>query len=253
MEIRLCVVAMIAFGLTNHSYGAPDNAPPSVLRSENGAVSLAVWVSADVALRDGKLDVSQFDDATRRWIARAEQRAGAVITKGHGNYDCVAEPAIDHFKANRSLGQLTASSLDVVSGHITHTQLGFWRGFPATLLTVAIDDRLKWSGNFRDPESIHVAYPAAMIQSAHGPLCAVANYSNVIPATGDSVLLFVLTKPADADATVAEPQVSREFFFQHGDTLIAPRSAGHYIDLQHAIETTRRILDAERDSAAIQR
>ncbi|HYC93737.1 MAG TPA: hypothetical protein VEO54_31330 [Thermoanaerobaculia bacterium] len=219
-------------------------AEPRELRSANAAVHAPLWVPESVALHaDKTLDTTKFD---RRFVQSLEHRQRRQSPPDM----CVMEPAVEHYKPNTTLPDLVQSALDVVAGHVVQTESGFWKGVPATLLTIEITDRLKWSGNFESPARIRAPYPAGRIVTATGVFCGIATLTTLVPRSGDPVLLFVLTPPADAERSVAEPAARRELFFQQGSTVLGAPEVVKARDLAALVDTTRRLIALQDDELA---
>lgn len=167
-----------------------------------------LWVAEEIAVKNGELDWSLFDEGSR-WsfssmLREAPEPSSAEPTclqKVRRTWYCGVEGGNP-----RSLGQLLAQPEVVISGQIVGTLRGFYTGFPATLIQVQATETVRSPGNAAISDRINLIVPVAQIRVAGRLLCSEdSQHPQGPPRAGSRVVVFLRSGYPRAPGELIDP------------------------------------------------
>ena len=167
--------------------------PPTELPKQIGPPSDPVWVSASLAVVDGRLQPDYFNDSQFEWLSAALANAASRIKKD-GPQDCAwqLKRRIDSYPAPPdSLRKLVVSAKTNALAVVEEVDSGFWLGHPSTLLRLGISETTGPGGPTTG--SVLVVLLQGNVETKDGRLCG--NFSNrPMPEVGDRIRILSIGK-----------------------------------------------------------
>lgn len=223
IEIVLIVITAGAM-LGGDLAGAPTTARPdfpATLRSVRTNVSIPVWVSASVAFdADGNLRPDHFSNGDRKRIEANRRR--------NPGPDCVVSTGRP-FETNRqskSLSDLVANSLAIVTGNVVGIEQGFFTGMPGVLLAVKVESRLKRFAAVDDDEFVFAFVGEGRIETTKGLTCASSLSAVPMPQIGDGILLFAYDNPIDIARSILHVDPRQQLVLERNGAIYTGSSLG---------------------------
>ncbi|HEX7154660.1 MAG TPA: hypothetical protein VF618_24455 [Thermoanaerobaculia bacterium] len=186
---------------------------PATLKSRNPHRGAPLWVAArHAADAEGRLRGVLFRKGTPERLRSLP--AGS----------CLGEVPVEIHRPDRTLGELTRSSVSIFNGTVEEVAAGFFADTAGSLLNVRIDAIVKGSPQYdTSGGTIYVYYPSASFVVGRQSFCAIPATHRARPVAGDRVLVFALDAPADTRGRIVYPQASRHLIFQTaGGELLLP-------------------------------
>ena len=229
------VVALFLFG------SAPEKQTSKLLSRDPSAPP--VWVSAEAATTAaGEIDWEILGERAHQMYQGVLQSTPFLLSKPPGDssppeYDpdssgltpeCVQYGAAFYDSLERGPDDTFQGVLKnapaIVRGRITDLTPGFYKGDPATLLTVEVEKFLRRSRQFSRQRVIYVVYPYARFGIGDVNFCKQDSSFPYRPALEDRIMLFPYGSPGDASQQLVRPD-SRELIFEStGGRLVLPKA-----------------------------
>jgi hypothetical protein len=191
----------------------------------------AEWVAARAAFdKNGALRSDYFAPEQRSFLA------ASALKNSDGNCNVNFTQPPSHAE-DRTYNDVVANSRVVVSGDVVDSAIGFFKGYPATLVALRVDQRLRSSGSVKNGDIIFITLPSAKIKTAAGSLCTKALSEQIETlAPGDHVLVFAFNEPTDATHTVFSVSAARHLLVQRSGTdELSPNSLAKEIGISSSV------------------
>ena len=206
----------------------PQATAPDVIESTvSGYVGPPIWVSARAAA-DGqtilKWDLFGDDPLLRQVVERqrqklegnsGRQKTSATDATVHllPQDNCEA-PILqsDHLTDEhpaQSLQDLLRDSKNIFKGTVLGVEPGFYRGAPASLLKVRVDDWIRSSNDYGSRTDLYVYHSATHFRIGPYEFCGYS--PDVEPKVKDRVLIFDSAGPMMADSVLLTPRDEKVF------------------------------------------
>lgn len=183
---------------------SPATVPPLDLREEGPERHLA-WVSLEAAV-DPEGEV-RWDLFSTIFPEQLRQRLDFVAKR------LEADPDLDPLEICTvtvtsggprpdSLGTLVEEALAIVRGRVVALEQGFAGERPATLLTIEVEERLRFHPSYSGSDYLYLIYVHGRFDFAGTPLCNWGGGFEHPPAVGDRLLVLPRREPMDPEGRV---------------------------------------------------
>lgn len=176
---------------------------PDRIESPTASQGAPIWVSADVAVANGKIRWELFDSVQEMLLRPALEQARAatrsagkeVAASVSGDTGCTAwnvsvgEPILDDY----SLPNLYDHVDLAFTARVTDERQGFWYGQGATLYELAVDHVLKEPAAAPDLDRVYLVHSYAAIKVGHDTICERDQRYPARASAGRRILVFTST------------------------------------------------------------
>ncbi|HEX6099489.1 MAG TPA: hypothetical protein VF432_24460 [Thermoanaerobaculia bacterium] len=191
-----------------------------------GGDGFPLWVSASLAIADGRIQPDFFEPAFLAQLERNEaknaDRCTAYISLG---------PL--HVPEGAPIEDRVGVSYSVVTGSITGAEQGFFRGTPGTAYALKVSGRPKMLGHAATADVVYIFVATADIPTARGRVCSTPLPGTPLPEIGDRVVAFAPMPAQDEE---------RQFILVNGQSHLILERRGALIGRTEAKTTKVRNL-----------
>lgn len=191
-----CLVAMA----TPSAAQIPDEMQFAV---DPGAAPL--WIAMDEG--SGRMPWGSLPPGRERMLRRHSEANQRPAPPGASGFcrQVLEKPDSSGVLVPESFADLVDKALAIVRGTVAETRQGFFDGVPFTLLLLRNPEVLKTQEDL-DFAVAYVAYPRAAFRVGGDAFCTADAAFPKLPALGDELLVFSLTKPRDLAGRTLEPE-----------------------------------------------
>ncbi len=212
------------------------------LPQQIGPPSDLVWVSASLALQDGRLESAYFEPSQFEMLSAALMDSVAQLNKAE-NQGCAwrFERKIEPYPGPpASLRELVLSATTTALAVVEEMDSGFWLGHPSTLLRLRISETSGADGPTTG--TVLVFLMQGNVQTEEGPLCG--NFSNrSLPERGDQVRLLS-NRPIDWSTQEPTLLFPHEYYFLGPKAVVPPALYARELLVEPAITLSTLLEEA---------
>ena len=248
--LSLAVVLVIVVGtgatpIANAQWIAPPKPAhlfPSLIETE-GRPDNPRWIAADLLMDVfGKLRRDYIPVDVAKFISGKEDFIDEINDMGAGaqasSIPCFVNYAISSdghvFDAPSSLEELLAAATFAVSGYVEDSLGGFWRGFPANVITVKVTEIFKEQPSSDIPAYINVPILVGEVPIGSARICTKTGLWSQAPKPGDEVFLFPTRDLEATHSLLLIDSDGYEIIFHSNDELIVPGRLSESLELDEA-------------------